>query len=142
GVGGVGAMGAVGADDCRVPHVTVRPASQASVAVDPDLHGVGKFVGGQGRVGGEVDGEVFGPFFAVGGVDDAEDVELHFGGFDGHGDRLLWLVVCGSYSLTKVGLWHKGFRGFLGTFSRGSSSGSGGSGYGRDSTARQAKPFP
>src|SRR5699024_10079760 len=93
GVGGVGAVGAVGANDGRVPHIAVYVTAKASVAVNPDLHGVGEIVGGQSRVGGEVDGEVFGTFFAVGGVDDAEDVELPFGGFHGHGDRLLWLVV-------------------------------------------------
>src|SRR5699024_3098645 len=42
----------------------------------------------------------------VGGV----DVGAVSGGCFGHGDRLLWLVVCVSYSLTNFGLWHKGFR--------------------------------
>src|SRR5699024_4242706 len=102
GVGGVGAMGAVGADDCRVPHVAQRHDSHTAVAVDPDLSGVCEVVGCQGRVGGEVDGEVFGPFFAVGGVDDGEDVELSFDGVFGHGGHLLWSVVCVAYRAAMV----------------------------------------
>ena len=51
---------------------------------------------------GAFTGEVSGAFLAVGGVDDGEDVELSVDGVLGHGDRLLWLVVCVIYRAAMV----------------------------------------